>query len=205
MDDGVIPEFDAEEEAAALAFMGVGGDTGLTPDAIFCREYLKTGDAMIACVRAGLANSEYALSVQADAQLRRREIQAALEVLRANGLKRERVVVTRDLIIEELQAAHEKAMEAGQVASAVSAKKLQAQLLGYLDQTVNVNHTVSARELPLAQLRALVSGRLERDGVIEGEYTDVREEAGEGGAAAVDGADDAGAVAGIVSGGASGV
>lgn len=194
MDDGVIPEFDAEEEAAALAFMGVGGDTGLTPDAIFCREYLKTGDAMIACVRAGLANSEYALSVQADAQLRRREIQAALEVLRANGLKRERVVVTRDLIIEELQAAHEKAMEAGQVASAVSAKKLQAQLLGYLDQTVNVNHTVSARDLPLSELRALVNGRLEREvpALIEGRWEDVRAP-GESEASGIGGADDAGA------------
>lgn len=176
MNDGVIPEYDAEEEAVALAFMGVAGDTGMTPEAIFCREYLKTGDAKIACVRAGLANSEYALGVQAEAQLRRPEIQAALEVLRESGVKRERVVVTRDLIIEELQAAHEAAMRGGQVASAVSAKKLQAQLLGYLDTTVNVHHTVSARDLPLAELRAMVAGRLESGDVpalIEGNFREV--------------------------------
>lgn len=196
MEDGVIPEYDAEEEAAALAFMGVGGDTGLTPDAIFCREYLRTGDAMIACVRSGLANSEYALGVQAQAQLRRPEIQAAIAVLRDSGVKRERVVVTRDLIVEELQAAHEAAMRGGQVASAVSAKKLQAQLLGYLDTTVNVNHTVSARDLPLAELRALVSGRLEREApaLIEGVWRDTEAEK-EGEATGADGADDAGAAA----------
>lgn len=171
----MIPDFDAEEEAAAMAFMGVAGDTGMTPDAIFCREYLRTGDAKIACVRAGLANAEYPIAVQAEAQLRRPEIRAALETLQAQGVKRERVVVTRDLIIEELQAAHEAAMRGGQVASAVSAKKLQAQLLGYLDTTVNVNHTVSARDLPLAELRALVAGRLEAPALIEGEYRDVAE------------------------------
>lgn len=170
MSDGVIPEYDAED-----AIFGVSGDTGMTPEAIFCREYLKTGDAMIACVRAGLVNSEYSLGVQAEAQLRRPEIQAALEVLRGSGVKRERVVVTRDLIVEELQAAHEAAMKGGQVASAVSAKKLQAQLLGYLDTTVNINHTVSARDLPLAELRALVAGRLGDDGpaLIEGSFREV--------------------------------
>lgn len=192
MSDGVIPEYDIGDDD--LALMGVAGDTGLTPDAIFCREYLRTGDAMIACVRAGMANSEYALGVQAEAQLRRPEIQAALGVLRESGVKRERVVVTRDLIVEELQAAHETAMRGGQVASAVSAKKLQAQLLGYLDTTVNVNHTVSARDLPLSELRALVNGRLERDApaLIEGRWEDVRTP-GESEAAGIDGADDAGA------------
>jgi hypothetical protein len=200
MESGVIPVYDAEEEEAALAIMGVCADTGMTPDAVFCREYLKTGDAMIACVRSGLVNSEYALSVQASAQLSRPEIQAALGVLRANGLRRERVIVTRDLIIEELQSAHEKAMETGQVSSAVSAKKLQAQLLGYLDQTVNVNHVVSARDLPLAQLRALVSGRLEQTGVIDGDYVEVEDAGADGagsgagaGGEGGDGAADAGA------------
>ena len=164
----MIPEVDE--------FFGVASDTGLTPEAIFCREYLKTGDAKIACVRAGMTDNQFALSVQADIVLHKPEIQAALSVLRDSGVKRERVVVTRDLIVEELQAAHERAMQSGQVASAVSAKKLQAQLLGYLDQTVNINHTVSARDLPLAELRALVSGRLEageRPALIEGIFKEV--------------------------------
>ena len=55
------------------------------------------------------------------------------------------------------------------------AKKLQAQLLGYLDTTVNVNHTVSARDLPLAELRALVAGRLEAPALIEGAYSEIEE------------------------------
>jgi hypothetical protein len=172
MSDGVIPEYDETDE-----FFGVAADTGMTPEAVFCREYLKTGDAKIACVRAGLVDSEYSLGVQAEAQLRRPEIRAALEVLRGSGVRREKSVVTRELIVEELQAASEKALQTGQVSSMVSAKKLQAQLLGYLEQTVNVNHTVSARDLPLSELRALVSGRLEggRPAIIEGEYRDVGE------------------------------
>jgi hypothetical protein len=38
--------------------------------------------------------------------------------------------------------------------------KAQAQLLGYMDQTVTINHNVRASELSLEDLRAMVSKEL---------------------------------------------
>jgi hypothetical protein len=52
------------------------------------------------------------------------------------------------------------AMDKGAYPSAISAVKTQAQLLGMLDQTVNVNHSVSAKDLSLSELRALVAREL---------------------------------------------
>ena len=79
--------------------------------------------------------------------------------------KRERPNYTRELLIAELQAAYTAAMASGQVSSGVSALKLQAQLMGYLEQVVNVNHTVSARDLPLADLRRMVAERMPERGL----------------------------------------
>jgi hypothetical protein len=164
-----------DTEDDILALLGVEGDNGMTPDAIFCREYLKTGDAMTACVRAGLTNSEYALSVTAAHHLSRPEIQAALAVLSESGVKRERVQYTRDLILDELQQAYEAGMQGMSVSSAITALKTQAQMLGYLDTTINVNHSVSARELSLSDLRRMVAEGVGGDGaiVIEGVARDV--------------------------------
>lgn len=154
-----------DDDEDILALLGVDADSGMTPDAIFCREYLKTGDAMTACVRAGLTNSEYSLSVTAQHHLSRPEIQAALAVLTESGVERERVVYSRDLILDELQRAYEAGMQGMPISSAITALKVQAQLLGYLDTTINVNHTVSAKEMTLAELRSAVSERMP---VIEG-------------------------------------
>ena len=66
---------------------GVDADTGLTPEGIFVREYVRTGDALVACNRAGLGSSQYPLRVMAERQLARPEIQAAIEAFR--GLRGE--------------------------------------------------------------------------------------------------------------------
>jgi hypothetical protein len=64
--------------------------------------------------------------------------------------------------------------------SAVNAVKAQAQLLGYMDQTVTVNHNVRAAELSLEDLRAMVSKELAatapQPALIEAEYTEVGNE-----------------------------
>jgi hypothetical protein len=46
-----------------------------------------------------------------------------------------------------------------QYASAITAVKTQAQLLGFMEQTVNINHRVAVREMSLEDLRRLVSER----------------------------------------------
>lgn len=174
---------------------GVNGDTGMTPDAVFVREYVKTGDAMLATSRAGLNDSRYTLSVLAEHHLRRPEIQAAIAIARemARDARPSRMEYTRELIIEDLERLHQDAKDDGMYAPAISAKKVQAQLLGYLDQTVNVRHSVEPREMSTDELRrriAEMSGgeaagglpapytrlEAERPAVIEAEFTEVKNE-----------------------------
>lgn len=138
---------------------GVNGDTGMTPDAVFVREYVKTGDAMLATSRAGLNDSRYTLSVLAEHHLRRPEIQAAIEIAKELNRDAKSVVAgyTRELILEDLERLHRDARDDGMYAPAISAKKVQAQLLGYLDQTVNVRHSVEPREMSTDELRRRIA------------------------------------------------
>lgn len=171
---------------------GVNGDTKMTPDAIFVREYVKTGDALLAVSRAGLGDSRYALSVVAEYHLGRAEIQAAIAIQREMVREergRERGY-TRELILDDLEALHQKAKEDGAYAPAISAKKVQAQLLGFLDQTVNVRHSLVPREMSTDELRAKIAEltrddvalppparamEKERPSIIEGEFTEVND------------------------------
>ena len=147
-------------------------------DMVFAREYvrlraLKTQNAAeLACVRAGITNPEYHIKVVAERQLARPEVQRLIVEAETSGIKVERTEYTRDLFLDELQAVHERALDAKNFTSAISAVKTQAQLLGMMDQTVNINHTVSAKDLDLQTLRAMVADRA-KTVVIEGEFKEV--------------------------------
>lgn len=151
---------------------GVNGDTGMTPDAIFVREFVKTGDAMLATSRAGLNDSRYTLSVLAEHHLRRPEIQAAIEIARElnRDARPSGVVYTRELIIEDLERLHQEAKSDGAYAPAISAKKVQAQLLGLLDQTVNVRHSVEPREMSTDELRRRIAEMSGKDAALPAPY-----------------------------------
>lgn len=157
---------------------GVNGDTGMTPDAVFVREYVKTGDAMLATSRAGLNDSRYTLSVLAEHHLRRPEIQAAIEI--AKELNRDArpsgVHYTRDLIIEDLERLHRDARDDGAYAPAISAKKVQAQLLGYLDQTVNVRHSMEPREMSTDELRRRIAEMSKNEAALPAPYVTLQAE-----------------------------
>ena len=141
-------------------------------DAIFARVYVeqralkKVNAAEIACVRAGITSPELNMSVVASRQLARPEVQRMIMEFEAQGVRAERREYTRDLFLDELQAVVQAAMDKGAFPSAISAVKTQAQLLGMLDQTVNVNHTVSAKDLDLATLRAMVAREVGESPVI---------------------------------------
>lgn len=144
-----------------------------SPDAVFVREYMRTNDAKLACVRSGLVDSRYPLGVTAERVLRRPEIQAAIAAVRALGLgKRERTEYSRELILDELQVIHDRSVETGQMTAAISALKEQSSLLGYREQTLNVNVNVKPSEMSLAELEAAVSKLT----AIEGEYSIVGSE-----------------------------
>ena len=147
-------------------------------DLVFAREYvrlraLKTKNpAELACVRAGITNPEYHIKVVAERQLARPDVQRLVTEAETSGLTIERTEYTRDLFLDELQAVHERALDARNFTSAISAVKTQAQLLGFMDQTVNINHTVTAKDLDLATLRAMVADRAKPAMVIEGRIID---------------------------------
>jgi len=156
---------------------GVDADTGLTPEAIFVREYVSTGDALLACNRAGLGSSQYPLRVMAERQLERPEIKAAIEAYRV--AKDEEAVSSdeppsRELQVDKLEAIYRRALEEGSFSAAATAVKLQNELLGYADKTVNYNFNVTAQELPLHELRAMVAKKLSLGGpVIDAEYENI--------------------------------
>jgi hypothetical protein len=143
------------------------------PDAVFVREYVKTGDALLAFNRSGHQTGGVGAKVMAERTLARPEIRLALEVLRGMGIDRKEDLpvdpLSRDGLVGKLEVIHEAAMGDAAYPSAINAVKAQAQLLGYMDQVVTVNHNVRAAELSLEELRALVSKEL--DGVvIEGDF-----------------------------------
>ena len=148
-------------------------------DLVFAREYVRLralkskNAAELACVRAGITNPEYHIKVVADRQLARPEVQRLITEAESSGIVIERTEYTRDLFLDELQAVHERALDAKNFTSAISAVKTQAQLLGMMDQTVNINHTVTAKDLDLATLRAMVADRAKPVNVIEADYRDV--------------------------------
>ena len=143
-------------------------------DVIFAQEYVKLralkkkNAAELACVRAGITNSEYSMHVIAARQLARFSVQQHIMDLESVEVDVERQDISRDLLLDELQDVYQKALGDKSYSAAISAVKTQAQLLGMLDQTVNVNHTVTAKDLDLDTLRAMVSERAKPVKVIEG-------------------------------------
>ena len=151
------------------------------PDAVFVKEYIKTNDALLAFNRAGYQTGGVGAKVMAERTLARPEIRIALDVLKEFGFERPEDVpanpLSRDGLIEKLDAIHEASMAESKFPSAVNAVKAQAQLLGYMDQTLTVNHNVRASELSLEDLRAMVSKELAgpTPALIEAEYTEVKD------------------------------
>ena len=154
------------------------------PDVEFVKEYIKSGDALLAFNRAGYQTGGVGAKVMAERTLARPEIRIALSILADFGLKAGTDVpvapLSRDGLIEKLDAIHEVAMQEVALPSAINAVKAQAQLLGYMDQTVTVNHNVRAAELSLEDLRAMVSKEIAQAPALlmieDAEYTEVDDE-----------------------------
>lgn len=159
------------------------------PDVQFVKEYIKSGDALLAFNRAGYQTGGVGAKVMAERTLARPEIKIALSVLADFGIEKADDIpvnpLSRDGLIEKLDAIHEVAMQETALPSAINAVKAQAQLLGYMDQNVTITHNVRASELSLEDLRAMVSKelaqapvqlRIEAD-VSDAEFTEIDDEA----------------------------
>jgi len=151
------------------------------PDAVFVKEYVKTGDALLAFNRAGYMTGGVGAKVAAERTLARPEIRLALDVLKSMGIEKAEDIpvnpLSREGLVDKLEVIHEAAMGDAAFPSAINAVKTQAQLLGYMDTVVNVNHNVRPSELSLEDLRAMVAKELSTvPALIEGEYVDVESE-----------------------------
>lgn len=140
--------------------------------AIFVQEYVRLDgqeDAhVIAITRADLRNPQYHPATLADRLLAKPEIQAAIQAVR-NVYKPQRSTdVSADTLINDMEAMYQKCVDERQYTPAISAKKMQAELLGLLkkDITVNVKHTVTS--MTDAQLEAIA-----KRAPIDGEFTEV--------------------------------
>lgn len=148
-------------------------------DAVFVREYVKTGDAMLAFNRAGFVTGGVGVKVASERVLARPEIKLALAVLAELGIERTEDLpvdkLSRDGLVDKLEVIHDMALADEAFPSAINAVKTQAQLLGYMDQVVTVNHNMSARELTLEDLRALVAKEVggHEPAMIEAEYKEI--------------------------------
>lgn len=148
-----------------------------TPEMVFAEAYVRNGKDGAAAVRkAGLQDTRYSMSYVVRQLLERPDVQAYINAAEELAeVNRDVGQYTREYFLHNLHDVNRRALETGQLASAISATKLQAQLLGMLDQTVNVNHQVSARDLSLSDLRSMVSRMLGDEAipasgrVIEGE------------------------------------
>lgn len=140
----------------------------LTPEEVFANAYVKNGrDGAAAVRKAGLQDPRYDMDYVVRQLLARPEVQAY--VAQAESLaavNRDVKRYTREFFLHELQETREKAMESNQFGAAITATKTQAQLLGMMEQTVNINHSVSARELSLAELRSLVQRGMDGDDAV---------------------------------------
>lgn len=132
---------------------------------IFCEEYIRTGDVVGAVVKAGIRAVNYPIDVVGRQLLERPDIKLAIRMLTDRGVTSAPVEYTRDSLVSDMQNIYQDAREAGRFESAISAKRLQAALLGYLVDRKEITLVKSAQEMTNDELRRIAY----KGKVVEGE------------------------------------
>lgn len=142
----ILPSTGAEdeEEAAEQAI-------------IFIQEYLKTGNAMVACSRAGIRDPRYTMEVVAERYLNRDDIQVALKAFDKLQVAAQPIEVGRESIVADMQVVFEKALSDRQYGSAISAKKLQALISGLISAKIDITHRHSVESMTDEQLMRIAA------------------------------------------------
>ena len=136
-------------------------------DAVFVEQYRLTGDAVQACIRAGIRDARYPITVVANRQLQKPEIVAALKALERIETSMQPLEVTRDIIVADMETVFQRALDDGQHASAIGAKKLQSMLLGLLQTNISVTHGFRPEMMTDEQLMRIASSKDISKDVIE--------------------------------------
>lgn len=133
-------------------------------DAMFVKIYLQTGDALDASKRAGFVVHGYDDRTVAEYLLDRCDIQEAIKVAKeSKNRKSASVDITRESIISDLDAIHQSAMIDKDYTPAIAAKKLQAQLMGVLQENVQVTHKMDVTQMSDDQLMKLIALKSKQD------------------------------------------
>jgi len=105
--------------------------------------------------------------VVANRQLQKPEIVAALKALERIATSMQPLEVTRDSVVADMQDVYEKALQDGQYASAIGAKKLQSMLLGMLQTNISITHGFKPELMTDEQLMRIASAKDISKDVIE--------------------------------------
>lgn len=95
-------------------------------------------------------------------------MQAAIKVLRTTSKPKQIQEVSVDTISADMEVLYQEAKDARQYTAAIAAKKLQAEISGFLIKHVNVNVKHSVATMADGDLEAIA-----RRGAIDAEFTDV--------------------------------
>ncbi len=163
-------------------------------DALFVREFLKNegrddAAAVTAYRRAGYFNPAYPIAVAAERILSRPDIQAAIAAARPNFKPKVQGERSRDSVLADIDAVFESALEAKDHSAAINAKRLEAQLQGYLQENIQVTHKLDVTELSDDQLLRIIN---KKASVVDAEFKEVSKPKGIGHLKATDERLDAG-------------
>lgn len=135
------------------------GPSDAQRDAIFIQEYARTGDAAAACIRAGITDPRFPIELVARRMLRRPEIIGAIRAVKSVAKTEPGIDQGRESICAEMTTVFMSAMAESQFSAAINAKRLQAQLLGLLEQKVTITHKQSAEDLTDQELTQILRNR----------------------------------------------
>jgi hypothetical protein len=140
--------------------------------AMFVQEYVRRdgqdGAGAAAIIAAQLRDPRWLPHQMAEQLLENPAMQAAIKAVRAVHKPRDMAEVSFDTIMMDTEVLFQEAKDARQFTAALGVKKLQAELIGLLNKTIDLNVRHSISTMTDAELEALA-----RKKVIDGEFTDV--------------------------------
>jgi hypothetical protein len=133
-------------------------------DEIFVREFVTTGEELVAAMRSGIKIGDMAMVDVAKQTLRRPDIQAAIRKLRRElGVK---VKITQETIAYDLEEVYQGALESKDWRSCISAKEGQAKVLGLMVTKLEIKDPTDPDEMTTAQLERYIRQQIRIEGPI---------------------------------------
>ena len=140
--------------------------------ATFVQEYVRREDepdaGPYAVIAAQLRDPRYLPQHVAEILLARDDVQALIRVIRPMHKPKDVRPVTVETLSADMEVVFQDAKQARQFTAAIAAKKLQAEISGFLHKDINIHVKHSIETMTDAELEAIA-----KRAVIDGEFTDV--------------------------------